>query len=143
MEKAVKRKTKHGHNHMEAFALMRYTCRDCQFSEVYWNSRDGVTPFGHCCPLCRSREMRHVSWQSDVYAPDHIPTSGQGVWIDMPDCLRRPCAASQVKSADGTHFEVQGERHKEMIERIASNYREGEPWLIRWPGARLPSQEKK
>lgn len=38
--------TRRGHQHPEAFALMQYTSKSSGITEIVWNSRDGVTPFG-------------------------------------------------------------------------------------------------
>jgi len=123
------------HNHAEAFCLMRYTCERCQHSEIYWNSRDGVTPFMCRCPACEEGNMVHSNWRQDQYAPDHIPTPGQGVWIDMPESLRRPVAAGRVKSFDGSEYELQGDERTDMIKHLTdAMFHPGEPWLIHWPG---------
>lgn len=130
---AIARKTDRGHTHGEAFALMVYACDKCGFSQTYWNSRDGVTPLFCACPICKKSSMAHRDWNADRYVPNHIPEPEQGVWIDMPDSLKRPCAAAQIRSADGTEYELQGEEREEMIKNIVDDFRDGEPWLIRWP----------
>lgn len=71
------------HLHAEAFCLMRYTCKLCQHSEIIWNSRDGVTPFGTSCPSCGEPTLNHSDFGSDKYAPDHKPHKGQRVWVSM------------------------------------------------------------
>ena len=76
-------RTPRGHFHLEAFCLMWYRCDRCQHMERFWNSRDGVTPFGTQCPSCGDRSLHHVYFGSDQYAPDHKPPAGQKVWIDM------------------------------------------------------------
>ena len=120
------------HNHTEAFRLMQYACEDCEHNEIIWNSRDGVTPFGMNCPACNSINMLHVNWRQDVYAPDHVPEPGQGVWIDMPESLKRPVALQRMKRAEGSSFEVRGEERKALIEYIIEDIGPGTPWLIRW-----------
>lgn len=55
----------------EAFCLMWYAC-DCGHRERFWNSRDGITPFGTSCPSCGG-VMNHVQWPLDTLAPDHVP----------------------------------------------------------------------
>ena len=75
-------RTGNGHAHVEAFCLMWYAC-PCGHRERFWNSRDGVTPFGFVCPSCGSCDLHHVEFFRDVYAPDHKPRAGQSVWISM------------------------------------------------------------
>jgi hypothetical protein len=77
------RLTARGHQHVEAFCLMRYSCKVCQHTEVFWNSRDGVTPFGTACPSCGALELYHVQFNRDVYAPNHQPHKGQRVWVTL------------------------------------------------------------
>lgn len=120
------------HKHGEAFCLMRYICQRCSHSEVFWNSRDGVTPYCCRCPKCAG-DMLHTNWSQDRYAPDHIPEPGQAIWIDMPESLKRPAAAARIRSFDGTDWELRGQARKEMIENIIEDFRAGEPWLIHWP----------
>lgn len=76
-------RTPRGHLHAEAFCLMWYRCERCQHLERFWNSRDGVTPFGTQCPSCGQPTLQHAFFGSDKYAPDHKPPVGQKVWIDM------------------------------------------------------------
>lgn len=80
------RLTARGHHHAEAFCLMWYACK-CGHQERIWNSRDGVTPFCALCPSCGSPDemgtLQHVRWRDDLYAPEHEPTHGQRIWIDM------------------------------------------------------------
>jgi hypothetical protein len=68
------------HQHREAFTVMKYATKDGSYSELIWNSRDGVTPF-----IIRSpdgREMSHVEWNRDQYAPEWIPEIGSRVFVD-------------------------------------------------------------
>lgn len=71
-----------GHQHAEAFCLMQYEDEQTRAIETIWNSRDGVTPF-----IVRSpdgqREMRHVNWGQDHYAPHFKPGPGQRVFVTM------------------------------------------------------------
>lgn len=71
----------YGHVHGEAFMLMWYACKACGHRERIWNSRDGVTPFGCCCPSCGDI-MRHIDWQRDEFAPQHKLLPGQHFWRD-------------------------------------------------------------
>jgi len=61
---------------------MWYAC-ECGHRERIWNSRDGVTAFGFECPSCKEPKLKHVNWNLDQYAPDHIPAPGQRIWIDL------------------------------------------------------------
>ena len=122
------------YDHIEAFCLMEYRCDDCGFAETYWNSRDGVTPFGRRCPECSGMNMLHHDWRKDVRAPDHVPEPGQGVWVDMPESLKRPLALARLRSAEGTDFEVAPEDREATIDAVVASFREGEPWLARWRG---------
>lgn len=115
------------HNHAEAFRLMRYVCEDCGYSEIVWNSRDGVTPFGMMCRRCRSINMMHHNWDKDVYAPDHIPHQGQGIWIDMPESLKPTLARMRAAV-----FEGPDEERESLIQALIEDMGPGTPWLIRW-----------
>jgi hypothetical protein len=73
--------------HKEAFALMWYRCDGCGHTERFWNSRDGVTPFGGIrCPSCGLQGLHgglsHLAFHLDEYAPDHKPYPGQRFWRD-------------------------------------------------------------
>ena len=130
------RKTSRGHQHAEAFCLMRYECRDCEHREIIWNSRDGVTPFTTTCPVCGAADMVHVDWGDDKYAPDHVPWPGQGVWIGFPQELRRPMAAARVRAFDGSDWEVPKEQRAALIQSLmeSQEFSSEAPFLIRWPG---------
>jgi hypothetical protein len=69
------------HKHIEAFCLMKYRSDDGTEEEIIWNSRDGVTPF--VITLRSGKSATHVDWQSDVYAPDYVPKSGDRIFIDL------------------------------------------------------------
>lgn len=120
------------HEHGEAFCLMTYQCRACGHSEVFWNARDGVTPFGVRCDKCGEPHMRHVDWRADRYMPDYLPQAGQGVFITIPEELRIVVARRQVANADGTPYELQGQEREDMARKIAKAMHDGEPMLIRW-----------
>lgn len=72
-----------GHSHAEAFNLMWYACKSCGHRERFWNSRDGVTPFGTACPSCGKPDLCHDQFHLDTYVPDHKPHFGQRTWISM------------------------------------------------------------
>ena len=115
------------HNHGEAFCLMRYICEDCGHSEVVWNSRDGVTPFGMRCRQCRSINMMHRNWHEDIYAPNHVPHDGQGIWIDMPESLKPVLARMRAAAFEGPE-----EERAALIRALIDDLQPGTPWLIRW-----------
>ena len=119
------------HQHAEAFWLMKYTCQDCGHEEVIWNSRDGVTPFGIRCMACGEINMLHKG--PDRYAPNHVPTVGQYIWITFPDSLRLPFGRGRVQSGDGTQFQVDDPQAMEEIAKgIADDMQPGEPYLLQW-----------
>ena len=120
------------YQHQEAFCLMSYVCEKCSRRDVIWNSRDGVTPSVVSCSRCAG-EMFHCYWPNDRRKPDHIPVRGQGVFNTLPQELRPVLARIRVAGCDGTRFELQGVEREEMIEGIANDFREGTPFLIRWP----------
>lgn len=121
------------HNHAEAFKLMQYRCEKCGKFEVLWNSRDGVTPLIISCRQknCKGG-MQHVNWQSDIYMPNHIPASGQRVFIDMPDELKMPTARYMVQRGMGDGLELT-DKPENIALRIAESFHEGDPWIITWP----------
>ena len=107
--------------HPEAFCLMVYACvgklsaeadlrtghlrrmRPCGHLETYWNSRDGVTPFGKMCPSCGG-DLQHSDWKGDVYAPNHVPHHGQGCWRDgTPDEAERFIRERITKTIKDAH----------------------------------------
>ncbi len=70
-----------GYLQPEAFNLMRYQTKDGTLTEVLWNSRDGVTPFG--IRSTDGREMTHVDWHLDRFAPNYKPTPGSRVFVTL------------------------------------------------------------
>lgn len=50
--------------HQEAYCLMQYDADDGTETEVVWNSRDGVTPFG--ITLRSGKPATHARWGEDV-----------------------------------------------------------------------------
>lgn len=130
---AQKRRKGRHHEHGEAFALMRYDCRACSNSEITWNSRDGVTPFVMHCPECGG-DMVHVDWGSDIYAPDHIPEPGQGVWIDLPDSLKPAVARARIEAyKDQVARIIDEEDRQVLLKALIKDMIPGTPWLIWWP----------
>lgn len=115
------RHTERGHQHVEAFCLMQYACRECRHSEIIWNSRDGVTPFGTACPSCGGASLYHVNFAMDRYAPDHKPHKGQRVWISMTLERARAFARRRVLS-----YKKSGEETELIIDAVANDlYRDG------------------
>ncbi len=120
------RRTPRGHLHVEAFHLMWYAC-PCGHRERYWNSRDGVTPFGSECPSCGDWTLQHVWWNQDTYAPDHKPTVGQRVWITMTLERAETIARRRLQL-------MAGEVEQSMLKRVADSFfNEGDaPDLVVW-----------
>ena len=73
---------KGSYNHVEAFCLMTYRCKDCGKTEWLWNSRDGVTPFIIGCRYCGGEEQ-HADWHRDVRVPNYDPKPGERIFVDM------------------------------------------------------------
>ena len=71
------------HQFGEAFCLMKYATRNGKESEVLWNSRNGVTPFG--ISMRSGRLGDHVEWQGDVRDPDHWMKleAGDRIFVDL------------------------------------------------------------
>lgn len=84
--------------HAEAFNLMWYTCKYCDHTEQYWNSRDGVTPFGTSCPSCGRPELYHDFSRRDMFAPNHKPHPGQRIWRDMTEADARKIAERNLEA---------------------------------------------
>lgn len=118
----AQRLTERGHQHVEAFCLMQYHCKSCSHFEVFWNSRDGVTPFGTACPSCGAPELYHVNFRGDVYAPNHKPHKGQRVWITMTKERALAIATRNV-----LRYKKPGPETDLVIEAIAADcYHEGD-----------------
>ena len=85
------------------------------------------------CPECGG-DMIHVDWGSDVYAPDHIPTPGQGVWIDLPESLKAPVARARMEFClDEVVARIDEEDHQVLVKALVKDMIPGTPWLIWWP----------
>lgn len=109
--------TPRGHRHVEAFCLMQYQCKDCGHHEVFWNSRDGVTPFCTACPSCGEPSLYHVNFWSDRYAPDHKPHKGQRIWLSMTKERALALATKAVLARKKL-----GKDTDEIIESVAASY---------------------
>lgn len=116
----AERRTARGHRHIEAFCLMWYACK-CGHQERIWNSRDGVTPFCTRCPSCGSPNdlgsLRHVRWREDAYAPDHKPTFGQRVWVDMTRAAAEEYARGRIAAAREAGHEIAADYDVEGLVR--------------------------
>jgi hypothetical protein len=77
------RRTVNGHNHAEAFMLMRYVADDGSEEELIWNSRDGVTPF--VISLRSGKQATHKDWTGDRYLPGHKPQPGDRIFVDLTE----------------------------------------------------------
>lgn len=65
--------------HGEAFQLMLYSSKDGAVKRWFWNSRDGVTPFG---TFVGDVELQHNMGR---YQPSYsavLPRSAEFVWVD-------------------------------------------------------------
>lgn len=68
--------------HKEAWNLMQYASGDGEHTEILWNSRNGVTPFGITAADDDSIQMSHVNWSADRYAPRFKPPLGMRIFVD-------------------------------------------------------------
>jgi hypothetical protein len=86
-----------GHQHAEAFCLMKYSSDDSMIVEWLWNSRDGVTPF-----IIRSRdgttELVHREMHLDRYMPDYEPLGGERIFVDMTEARARMFAEQRLET---------------------------------------------
>ena len=107
------------YNHAEAFCLMLYTCKDCGFIEVLWNSRDGVTPFIINCRNCKGEAM-HQEMALDVRMPNYKPGLGQRIFIDVTKEKAEEYAKKRMDSFKNTEYEVPetSTRYKEVLQGV-------------------------
>ena len=82
------------YKHSEAFCLMQYATECRSEVEWIWNSRDGVTPF--IVSSRSGREMHHVCWHMDRYAPTYKPQPGERIFVDVTEEIARGWAQAQV-----------------------------------------------
>lgn len=73
-----------GMSHAEAYCLMLYQCETCNFMEILYNSRDGVTPFTIKCRICGEAQS-HTSFQLDKYMPNFKSYKGMRIFIDLTE----------------------------------------------------------
>lgn len=113
--------TKRGHLHLEAFCLMAYACEHCHHSELIWNSRDGVTPFGTQCPSCGQTSLYHVEFHKDHYAPNYELKPYQKFWRDgTPDE-----AEAIMRARVAQHRDARPDLTDEYIENMIQKARDG------------------
>jgi hypothetical protein len=70
-----------GCEYCEAFCLMKYQSQTSTVSEIIWNSRDAVTPFG--IMMLDGSNGVHADWNDDTFAPNHIPKIGDRVFVNL------------------------------------------------------------
>lgn len=132
------------HQHREAFCLMKYRCQpdhhhqrpSCGHQEIVWNSRDGVTPFGGCCPSCGGTQWLHVDFAGDVYAPDHQLHRGQKFWRNGTlDEWRAAFAQLVATWPEGWDADKPaGWRHAHVAQSAKEAFEKRQPWLdVRTP----------
>jgi hypothetical protein len=121
------------YQHPEAFCLMLYQCKGCGFQESLWNSRDGVTPFGICCPKCGSAEMFHVEWHRDTPTPFLIPPPNLRVFVDMTPEASRAHWEKSVESywdTPSSFLKQQFETKAQAIAELSKAIEPGAPDII-------------
>jgi hypothetical protein len=62
---------------------MNYGARTGGATELIWNSRDGVTPFGIGSKAPGKSMLEHVAWKEDKCNPLHVPEVGERVFVDL------------------------------------------------------------
>lgn len=128
------------YQHGEAFALMRYTCKECRHSEVIWNSRDGVTPFCFQCPSCGESTITHVDFWMDTCVPDWQLKPFQKFWRDGTPEEAEAIIRARISSMAAAGQPTSPER----VEELLASFRRGEWHEFRpgWPilDVQLPSR---
>lgn len=92
----------------------------CGHRERYWNSRDGVTPFGTSCPSCGG-DMQHVEFGRDEYAPEHVPHTGQRMWISMTRERAEKLADQRIAYFRALGRDIEDSRRASLIESFFKN----------------------
>lgn len=125
-----------GFQHKEAYCIMEYNCKRCNASEYIWNARDGVTPFIISCMSCGT-EMRHINWSGDRRVIDHIPQTGERIFIDTPKPVYSIYIRKRIEMMWDTgqfkmreHFNTKEEAYKKLME----NYSPEDPYALIWRG---------
>ena len=126
----MKSKTKYKHS--EAFCTMRYECETCGFSEVLWNSRDGVTPFVMECPICGGT-MIHVDGDLDQCLPDYLPKPNQRVFVDSTPQIYEVLVRARIQRQWNDESYPMKDRFETPMDAVMSlsNFTEGMPYIIR------------
>jgi hypothetical protein len=126
------------YQHKEAFALMWYSCV-CGHRERFWNSRDGVTPFGGIqCPSCGQQGLSltgglsHVRFDLDEHAPDHKPYPGQRIWRDGTQQEAVSILMRRFASLKERNYVVPDEVQGQMIAEIGLPSSEFQPGWPTW-----------
>lgn len=119
------------HSHGEAYCLMQYKTDDGEL-EVIWNSRDGVTPF---IILSKDgKEMQHVNWEEDIYAPLHIPKVGDRIFVDAtPEVVKDEAINHVEKYWSNKPYPMSDifSSKEEAIKKFIEDWtKDGSPWLI-------------
>lgn len=119
--------------HGEAFCLMAYRCESCGWTEIIWNSRDGVTPFGMGCTRdeCEGG-MLHINWKHDHRDPAYMLRYGQGFWRDgSPDEAEAIMRSRIEKMRD--RYPTTPEQEAELIALARSGEGEANEFRKGWP----------
>ena len=68
--------------HGEAFCIMTYQSKDGRTQKIFWNSRDGVTPF---IVFLDDVELQHIEWGRDYADPMHWTKlkPGDRIFVDL------------------------------------------------------------
>lgn len=105
------------YKHAEAFCLMLYRCDGCAQVEVFWNSRDGVTPFVTSCQYCGAPST-HIMWERDK------PQPRLRAFVNMTKGLAlRQARAHVAKFWDHEEFPMKGGEYateEEAVQAIAA-----------------------
>lgn len=81
----------------DAFMLFLYRSDDGSEEEWVWNSRDGVTPF-MIYSRDKQKQMQHVEWHRDRFAPDHMPKLGDRIFVSLTEERAREIARKRVEA---------------------------------------------
>ena len=120
------------YRHPEAFCLMEYRCKECGASEILWNSRDGVTPFGIRCLKC-GKNMLHSNWEKDRCMPDFKPNNGMRIFTDLtPEKHREYMKKRADMFWNNEKYKELGARDRynsleEFIDSLCHSFHPGEP----------------
>jgi len=120
------------YNHVEAYCLMTYSCCKCGFTEILWNSRDGVTPFMIGCPKCNGL-MKHISFKDDERNETYIPEKGQRIFVDLTEERNRICMKQCVDNNWNRKPYPASEMYKskeQMMNELCKDFKTGDPDII-------------